>query len=178
MANGNLPYPFPDAVSQFSVESTALGAQDGGHVGGMVNVVTRSGTNQYHGTGFEFIRNNYLDGQNFFSSCTPVHLRLPAQRRTRCTRTSSAERSAAPSSATRCLPSPDINARINRQAQASTQATVPTAANLAGDFSATDGVPGVAGSNPCNSSHAPITLVDPLTGTALAREQIRDSAHV
>ena len=49
MANGNLPYPFPDAVSQFSVESTALGAQDGGHVGGMVNVVTRSGTNSYHG---------------------------------------------------------------------------------------------------------------------------------
>ena len=52
MANGNLPYPFPDAVSQFSVESTALGAQDGGHVGGMVNVVTRSGTNSYHGSGF------------------------------------------------------------------------------------------------------------------------------
>ena len=44
MANGNLPYPFPDAVSQFSVESTDLGAQDGGHVGGMVNVVTQSGT--------------------------------------------------------------------------------------------------------------------------------------
>ena len=51
MANGNLPYPFPDAVTEFSVESTALGAQDGGHVGGMVNVVTRSGTNQYHGDG-------------------------------------------------------------------------------------------------------------------------------
>ena len=67
MANGNLPYPFPDAVSQFSVESTALGAQDGGHVGGMVNVVTRSGTNQYHGTAFEFIRNNYIDATNFFS---------------------------------------------------------------------------------------------------------------
>src|SRR5208283_1859455 len=56
---------------------------------------------------------------------------------------------------------------VNRQAQASTQATVPTAANLIGDFSVTDGVPGTAGSNPCNSSHAPITLVDPLTGTAL-----------
>ena len=68
MANGNLPYPFPDAVSQFSVESTDLGAQDGGHVGGMVNVVTQSGTNQYHGEAFEFIRNNYIDATNFFSS--------------------------------------------------------------------------------------------------------------
>ena len=44
MANANLPFPFPDAVSQFSVESTVLGAQDGQHTGGLVNVVTRSGT--------------------------------------------------------------------------------------------------------------------------------------
>lgn len=68
MANGNLPFPFPDAVSQFSVESTALGAQDGMHSGGMVNVVTRSGTNQYHGTAFEFIRNNIINATNFFST--------------------------------------------------------------------------------------------------------------
>jgi hypothetical protein len=68
MANGNLPYPFPDAVSEFSVESTALGAQDGGHVGGIVNVVTRSGTNTFHGEAFEFIRNNYIDATNFFST--------------------------------------------------------------------------------------------------------------
>jgi hypothetical protein len=56
---------------------------------------------------------------------------------------------------------------LARPAQAATQATVPTAANLAGDYSLTDGVPGVSGSNPCNSSHNPIPLVDPLTGTAL-----------
>ena len=37
------------------------------HSGGMVNVVTISGTNKYHGSGFEFIRNNYLDATNFFS---------------------------------------------------------------------------------------------------------------
>ena len=67
MANGNLPFPFPDAVSQFSVESTALGAQSGEHSGGLVNVVTRSGSNTYHGTAFEFIRNNYLNGNGFFS---------------------------------------------------------------------------------------------------------------
>jgi hypothetical protein len=69
MGNGNLPFPFPDAVSQFSVESTALGAQSGStHSGGLVNVVTRSGTNKYHGSGFEFIRNNYVDATNFFST--------------------------------------------------------------------------------------------------------------
>ncbi len=49
-------------LARFSVESTALGAHrdPGGHVGGMVNVVTKSGSNQYHGEAFEFIRNNYL----------------------------------------------------------------------------------------------------------------------
>ncbi|MGA2537048.1 MAG: carboxypeptidase-like regulatory domain-containing protein, partial [Terracidiphilus sp.] len=69
MGNGNLPFPFPDAVNEFSVESTALGAQSGStHSGGLVNVVTRSGTNQYHGSGFEFIRNNFVDATNFFST--------------------------------------------------------------------------------------------------------------
>jgi hypothetical protein len=69
MGNGNLPFPFPDAVSEFSVESTALGAQSGStHSGGLVNVVTRSGTNSYHGTAFEFIRNNFVDATNFFST--------------------------------------------------------------------------------------------------------------
>ena len=38
------------------------------HSGGLVNVVTRSGTNIYHGAAFEFIRNNYLNATNFFSA--------------------------------------------------------------------------------------------------------------
>jgi hypothetical protein len=38
------------------------------HSGGLVNVVTRSGTNSYHGSAFEFIRNNYIDATNFFST--------------------------------------------------------------------------------------------------------------
>ena len=68
MTNVNLPFPFPDAVAQFSVETTALGAQSGLHPGGLVNVVTRSGSNQWHGTAFEFIRNNFIDATNFFST--------------------------------------------------------------------------------------------------------------
>jgi hypothetical protein len=67
MAGANLPFPFPDAVGQFSVESSSLGAQDGMHAGGMVNVVTRSGTNTYHGSGFEFIRNNFIDATSFYA---------------------------------------------------------------------------------------------------------------
>jgi hypothetical protein len=164
MGNGNLPFPFPDAVAQFSVESTALGAQDGMHSGGLVNVVTRSGTNSYHGSAFEFIRNNYLDATNFFATCTPV----------------------AP--ATTCSPKDQLHqnqyggtfgGKIKRdklfafagyqhleskQLSASTKATVPTAANLLGDFSVTDGPL-------CTSTGKVIPLVDPLTGVPLVGDK-------
>ncbi len=149
MANGNLPYPFPDAVSQFSVESTALGAQDGGHTGGMVNVVTRSGTNQVHGSAFEFIRNNYIDATNFFSS-KPDQLHQNEFGGT--------------------LGGPIMHNKLfafggyqhlrQTQAQADKQAYVPTAANLAGDYSVTDGPNCISGGKTRN-------LVDPLTGTPL-----------
>ena len=68
MAKSNLPFPFPGAVSQFSVESTALGAQGGSHSGGLVNVVTCSGSNTFHGWASEFIRNNYINASNFYSA--------------------------------------------------------------------------------------------------------------
>jgi len=168
MGNGNLPFPFPDAVSQFSVESTALGAQDGEHTGGMVNVVTRSGTNQYHGSGFEFIRNNYLDAVNFYSTCTPV---APA---TSCSAKDTLHQNqfggtfGGPIKRDKLFAFAAYQRLENDQSQASTEANVPTAANLAGDFSTTDGIPGVAGSNACASNGTAIQLVDPLTGTKLA----------
>ena len=67
-SNTSFAYPFPDAVAQFSVETAAMGAQTGLHPAGVVNVVTRSGSNTLHGTVFEFIRNNYVDATNFFAT--------------------------------------------------------------------------------------------------------------
>ena len=160
MANGNLPYPFPDAVSEFSVESTDLGAQDGGHVGGMVNVVTKSGSNQFHGEGFEFIRNNYIDATNFFSS-TPDTLH----------QNQFGGVFGGPVKRNKMFAFAAYQRWVADQSQSNTQATVPTAANLAGNWSITDGTPGVSGSNACNSSHAPIQLVDPTTGATLVGNQ-------
>jgi len=153
MANGNLPYPFPDAVSQFSVESTDLGAQDGGHVGGMVNVVTQSGTNQYHGSAFEFIRNNYLDATNFFSS-TPDTLHQNQFGGT----------FGGPIKRNKMFAFAAYQRQRTDQSQSSTQAIVPTAANLAGDWSNTDPPPG-ASTNQCNSKTT--QMLDPLTGATL-----------
>ncbi|MCC6587963.1 MAG: TonB-dependent receptor [Bryobacterales bacterium] len=61
------PYPNPDAVQEFSIQTSTFDAQYGRNVGGVVNVVTRSGTNAFHGTAFDFIRNYKLNAGNFFS---------------------------------------------------------------------------------------------------------------
>jgi hypothetical protein len=64
--NVNMPFPFPDALAEFSVETSSLPARNGLHPGGLVNAVTRSGTNQLHGTFFEFVRNGSVNATNFF----------------------------------------------------------------------------------------------------------------
>ena len=63
----NLPLPFPDALQEFKVESSALGAQYGQHASANVNAVTKSGTNALHGDAFEFLRNNALNSRDFFA---------------------------------------------------------------------------------------------------------------
>src|SRR5580704_14955663 len=65
--NANLPFPNPDAIQEFSVADSNLSAEYGNSVGGVVNVVTKSGTNQIHGDGFEFVRNGDLNARNFFA---------------------------------------------------------------------------------------------------------------
>lgn len=66
--NVNMPFPFPDALAEFSVETNSLPARNGLHPGGLVNVVTKSGSNQWHGSAFEFIRNGAVNAINYFSS--------------------------------------------------------------------------------------------------------------
>src|SRR6266404_6296639 len=55
--NVNQPFPMPDALQEFSVQTSTYSAQYGQNAGAVVNVITRSGTNQFHGNAFEFLRN-------------------------------------------------------------------------------------------------------------------------
>jgi hypothetical protein len=66
-ANFGLPTPFPDAVREFKVETSALAANFGSHSGGAVNVITKSGTNNFHGDIFEFVRNYVFNARNYFA---------------------------------------------------------------------------------------------------------------
>jgi hypothetical protein len=63
----NLPFPFPDALQEFKVETSTLNAQDGTHSAAAVSAVIKSGTNEYHGSLFEFLRNGDLNARNFFA---------------------------------------------------------------------------------------------------------------
>lgn len=67
-SNVNLPFPFPDALQEFSVQTSGLSAQYGFHPGAVVNVVTKSGTNAFHGTAFDFLRNNFFNATSYFSN--------------------------------------------------------------------------------------------------------------
>ena len=55
-----------DAVREFNLMRDTYGAEYGKHPGGQVTIITQSGTNQWHGSAFEFLRNNALDAPNFF----------------------------------------------------------------------------------------------------------------
>jgi Carboxypeptidase regulatory-like domain/TonB dependent receptor len=65
--NANLPFPNPDAMQEFNVETDNLSAQYGIGAGAVVNMVTKSGTNEIHGDVFEFVRNGDLNARNFFA---------------------------------------------------------------------------------------------------------------
>jgi hypothetical protein len=66
--NLSLPMPFPDALQEFKVDTSALTAQYGQHAAGSVNAVTKSGTNDLHGTLFEFVRNGSFNARNAFAA--------------------------------------------------------------------------------------------------------------
>jgi len=60
--------PSVDAVAEFKVETNALSAEYGRFNGGVISVVTKSGTNQLHGTAYEFHRNSAMDANTFFNN--------------------------------------------------------------------------------------------------------------
>ena len=65
--NVNMPFPMPDAVQEFSVETNNYSAQYGQNAGGVVNIITKSGTDHYHGDLFEYVRNRALNAANYFT---------------------------------------------------------------------------------------------------------------
>lgn len=152
--NINLPVPFPDALQEFSVQTSSLPARYGLHPGAVVNAVTKSGTNTAHGDLFEFLRNGDVNARNTFA---PRHDTLKRNQfggtfGDRIIRD-------------KLFFFGGFQATRQRTDPPQSVAYVPTAAVLAGDFSAIDG-------SSCVSGGKTIQLVDPITKTKFAGNQI------
>jgi hypothetical protein len=64
--NSSEPFPNPDAIQEFALQSGNFSAEYGQAAGGVVNIVSKSGTNKFHGSAFEFLRNGGFNANNWF----------------------------------------------------------------------------------------------------------------
>jgi hypothetical protein len=66
--NTNLPFPSPDALQEFNVQTDNMSTAYGNATGGVVNILTKSGTDKIHGDFFEYLRNYAMDAKNYFAT--------------------------------------------------------------------------------------------------------------
>lgn len=67
-------FPTVEATQELKVQTNSMAAEYGGAGSGVVNIVTKSGTNEYHGATFEFLRNSAMDANDFFSNRNGIPL--------------------------------------------------------------------------------------------------------
>jgi hypothetical protein len=123
--NANMPFPFPDALQEFKVETSSLTAQNGMHAGASITAVTKSGSNGFHGDAFDFFRNGDLNARNFF-----------APTRDTLKRNQYGGTIGGPILKNKLFFFFGYQGTRTRQDPTSTNAFVPTPAMLAGDFTA------------------------------------------
>jgi len=150
--NLNLPLPFPDALQEFKVETSALTAQNGMHSGAAVNAVTKSGTNTLHGNLFEFLRHHSVNATNPFNLKNPDGTRKDDGLK----RNQYGGTAGGPIKTDKMFFFAGYQGTNIRQLPSDNLAFVPTAAMLAGDFTA-------FASPACNAGRQ-VTLAAPFSG--------------
>ncbi len=70
--NQPLVRPSPDSIGEFNLIDSTINPEYGRNSGAILNAILKSGTNDFHGTAFEFYRDTFLNARNFFQTSTPV----------------------------------------------------------------------------------------------------------
>jgi hypothetical protein len=123
----NLPtvQPTPDSVAEFRVITNTFDAEYGRNSGSVVNVITKSGTNNFHGNLYEYFRNTKLNAQGYFNTVRP-----------QLNQNQFGGTFGGPIKANRTFFFVSYESRRIRQGEPGPQLNVPTAAERGGDFSA------------------------------------------
>ena len=148
LSNVNQPLPMPDALQEFSVQTSNYSAEYGQNSAGVVNVVTKSGTNSLHGDTFGFLRNAVFNARNFF-----------AARRDQLKRGQFGTTVGGPIVRDKAFFFGSYQGTRIRNLQGGLSAFVPTSANIAGEFSSL-----LNASDPNNPQRRAIVLKDPVGG--------------
>jgi hypothetical protein len=156
-SNINMPFPFPDALQEYSVQTNGISSRYGLHPGSVVNVVTKSGANSYHGDLFEFLRNGDFNARNYFEA-TQDNLH----------RNQYGGTIGGPVRKNKIFVFGGYQETDIRQAPSDTISFVPTAAALTGDFSTLE-------SAACQTSGVAKQLINPSTGQPFANNFISPS---
>jgi len=157
--NTNLPFPNPDAIQEFNLESDNLSAEYGNAAAGAINIITKSGTNRLHGSAFEFLRNGSLNARNFFA---PEHDSLK--------RNQFGASLGGPIRKDKLFFFGTYQGTRTRTAPEGNVAFVPSATERAGNLS--DFCPGGFGDTSLCTSEGGTQLVDPVTGAPFLNNQI------
>jgi hypothetical protein len=155
-SNVNQPLPMPDALQEFSFQTNNFSAEYGQNSSGVVNVVTKSGTNSFHGDVFEFVRNAQFNARNFFAAT-----------RDQLKRNQFGGTFGGPVIKNKLFFFGGYQGTPVRNTQGGRSAYVPTAADLAGNFSSY-----LNAGDPANPLHRAIALNDPAVAQPFPGNQI------
>ncbi|HWB96786.1 MAG TPA: TonB-dependent receptor, partial [Bryobacteraceae bacterium] len=143
--------PSVDAVDEFKVQTNSMSAEYGRFNGGVISVVTKSGTNELHGTAYEFHRNSYFDANSFFNNRAGIPLGALKRNQVGGAIGGPVMIPKLYNGKDRTFFFFDYEA-FREKTLASASYTVPTALERGGDFSKT-----------VNSAGARVTIYDPMT---------------
>jgi hypothetical protein len=152
-----LPIPFPDALQEFKLETSSMPARYGHHSGAVANIVTKTGTNDWHGDAFEYLRNGDMNARNFFAAA-----------RDTLKRNQFGGVIGGPVIKNKLFFFFGYQDTILRSDAGTTVATIPTAADLAGNFTVQESPACNAGvqktlSAPFVNNVLPPSLISPIT---------------